>query len=167
MLFSQHLTEILSFIFTASYCVGNYMNDPITVHVQNTEYMMFFYRFKIDIAVHNVLNFAFLILLNVMLYYYIILLNEPYMSNNSCVKFYENKVFLIAMIMTLNFQSLISSYKAYSIEIRVKMVLFIQMYILLLCFILLVSVFRSHNFKTFFYVFMIFVYIFTIISIVF
>lgn len=113
ILFSQHLIEILGFIFVHSYSIS-YINNIVTIKNENASIIkenmfQFFYNFESGLIFNKyffiVVNLISILSINVCLYYYFVFINEPFLNSKSSIRLYHNKTYLFFLVLSFNLQA--------------------------------------------------------------
>ena len=100
----QHMIEILCFMYLNTYI--NLFNSQDIPVVIKTNFLLFDNSLFLEKYLYLILNSVTIILLNLSMFLYFKLLNEPYFNSNCSFKFLHNNFFIILLIISFNFNKL-------------------------------------------------------------
>jgi len=111
---SQHLLEILYFIYAHSYAINNITsmaaNKTENLTLINQNYISFFYSLEGNLILSKyffiVLNTISIAIINLLIHFYFVFINEPFLNSKSSIKLYHNKSYLFLLVLSFNLQSL-------------------------------------------------------------
>jgi hypothetical protein len=105
----------------------------------------------------SVINFVFIILLNVMFYQYILTINEPFINSKSTIKIYNNRFFLMLVISLSNFQAICNVHNYFIQAISDHIALIVSIVYIIIYLLLITNFIRRFHYITFFKVFLVLV----------
>jgi hypothetical protein len=141
--FSQHLIEILSLIYLDISLTGYYGTMPNSHDELSYIKLSFFInKFEQNLFVNNyilcVTNTFFIIVINIISYFYLKNLNDPFISSDSNMQYSSNKSFIIFFIIISNFSSVHYLDKIFPSSSDIKIILLvislITIFIFRICF---------------------------------
>jgi hypothetical protein len=140
VLFSQHLIEILSIIFIDIYLseTNKVINSQSDQNALN-----FISQFESNLIINKyffcVFNVIFIVIINIISYFYFKYLNEPFISSKTNMKYSTNKSFILVLVLLSNMTSIQALDIVFPSSTNIKVVQ------LVICSILLLYHLTSYN----------------------
>jgi hypothetical protein len=157
ILFSQHFVEILSLIYLDIFLGDSYRamptsNDDVSYGYEKIS--LFIIKLEDGLLMKNyiigVINTFFILIINIICYFYLKFLNEPFISSESNMKYSPNKLFYIMFVILSNFSSVHYLDIIFPSSLNLKITLLILCLITLWIFQVSFANFLFYNFFNYF-----------------
>jgi hypothetical protein len=144
VLFSQHLIEILANIYLDLYISEIYKNDSTNHNDKNYQTIIDFqesleWNLIINKYFFFVFNVIFIVIINIISYFYFKYLNEPFISSKTNMKYSTNKSFILVLVLLSNMTAIHALDIVFPSSTNIKVVQ------LVICSILLLYHLTSYN----------------------
>jgi hypothetical protein len=162
LLLYQHIVEFLGYIYL----------HQILIITKDTGYVLVDKLPLIEVFANSlnnkhfllVFNMVFIIFLNVLLYQFIMLVNEPFIDSKSPIKVYNNRNFIMLLVFVTNYQAVSNYYRFFTDEIASMITLCLCGVFLFINIIMMINFIRKFHYITFFKMFLILVLNYTFFS---
>jgi hypothetical protein len=162
MLLYQHIIELLSVIYL----------HVILLNTKGEGYVLpdklqFIDNFENGLNIKYpllIVNGFFILVLNVALYQYIMLINEPFMDSKCPIKVYDNRNFIVQLIILTNYQAVCNLHRFFIDTVATRINLALCITFLLVNIAMLINFIQKFHYVTFFKRYLVLVLFYTFFS---
>jgi hypothetical protein len=152
-LFFQHITEILFSIYF--HLVLYVLKDSGVVRQERISDIESFEAALIFKYIFLLLNGVFIIALNILFYQFIMLINEPFIDSKSTIKVFDNRNFIVFLIILTNSQAFCNYHNFFEVKVAQQFKLVLCITFLTINLIMQINFIRRFHYITFFKKFLI------------